>query len=411
MKLNRRYSNTGRKLNESIRSSRPFTTASLQKLSNSKDKFPSIYNNRLQKSYNLSKKFSVQHPHWEKEQLLDRCIKLQTQLNDLNEQYKLLKKENLTQKKKIKEQNDELNKYNNIQLEEEKNDTNEDKNLEEKNEMKKEKKEKEENEEYEEYEDKESEENEENKEDENIKKNENNKQTPNKSFYEKIGILTEKDLEEITNKENLKEEKEKEEKMRLISEALISNLKMRCKELVKENQEKEEELKNVKNKMKSSKISELERERDIYAEEMNIIKKKLEEALNKVDFYEKREEEIDKLNNKNKKKDKKIQDLSKKNYDNVQKNEKKIMELEKELENKDKEIMILERDLLKKTLKEQLEHQREERNKLVKENDKKLIKYKALKKEDEMIKQNIENIKINSRINPHGIIQKNKEKE
>ena len=86
------------------------------------------------------------------------------------------------------------------------------------------------------------------------------------------------------------------------------------------------------------------------------------------------------------------------------------MELEKELENKDKEIMILERDLLKKTLKEQLEHQREERNKLVKENDKKLIKYKALKKEDEMIKQNIENIKINSRINQHGIIKKNKVK-
>ena len=342
---------------------RPYTSQSLKKtnpqLIDSKEKFPSINKkkdgNQLEKSYKYSKKFSIKHPYWEREQLFDRCIKLQNELNNLNAQYRMTIIENHHQKETINKQNKLLNEYNNKQFE---------------------------NQNYQTFKSK-TQENEFNDEinfdSDYENQTQNEKRLTRKKF---IKTLTDDERKQITKEENEKEQFEKDEKMKLLSEALISNLKMRCKELVKENQEKDEEIKKLKRDMKSSKVSELERERDIYAEEMNIIKQKLEDALDKVNFYEKRDTDIKKLITLKNKQTQKINVLNKKNDRNVQQSEKRIMELEKELEAKNKRIMILERDLKKKNLNEQIERQKKERYILIDENEKKFEKYN-LKNEEE----------------------------
>ena len=314
-------------INKENKSSRPYTSQSLKKaypqLLDSKEKLPSINKrngeNHLEKTYKYSKKFSVQHPYWEREQLLDRCIKLQTQLNNLNAQYRMTKIENHHQKETINKQNKILNEYNNKQFENKK-DKKEDEKYDDTQNYQTFKTENQNyqtfksgdqnyqtfksesqnyqtfNQNYQSYksDNQGNEINDEyNFDSDNEKTNQNKKlRTTRKKI---INSLTEEERKQIAKEENEKEQIEKDEKMKLLSEALISNLKMRCKQLVKENQEKDEEIKKLKRDMKSSKVSELERERDIYAEEMIIIKQKLEDALDKINNYEKREIEFTKL--------------------------------------------------------------------------------------------------------------------
>ena len=122
---NYRYTN----INKDNKKSRPYTSQSLKKtnpqLLDSKDKLPSVTQRKgedhLGKSFKYSKKFSIQHPYWEREQLLDRCIKLQTELNNLNAQYRMTIIENHHQKETINKQNKMLNEYNNKQFEDKKN--------------------------------------------------------------------------------------------------------------------------------------------------------------------------------------------------------------------------------------------------------------------------------------------------
>ena len=122
---NERYDKTKqfktKKTNEEL-TSRSFRKTKTQ-LSNSKEKFPNIYQNTMNnqnstKNY-YSKKFSIQHPFWEREQLFDKCIKLQTDLNNLNAQCRMTKIENHHQSEMIKKQDNLLKKYS-VQFEEKK---------------------------------------------------------------------------------------------------------------------------------------------------------------------------------------------------------------------------------------------------------------------------------------------------
>ena len=211
---NYRYTN----INKDNKKSRPYTSQSLKKtnpqLLDSKDKLPSVTQRKgedhLGKSFKYSKKFSIQHPYWEREQLLDRCIKLQTELNNLNAQYRMTIIENHHQKETINKQNKMLNEYNNKQFEDKKNKKEDEKYDDTQNYQTF----KTENQNYQTF--KSDNQGNELNDDFNFDSdNENTYQKKRTTRKKIINTLTEEERKQIAKEENEKEQKEKDEKMKL----------------------------------------------------------------------------------------------------------------------------------------------------------------------------------------------------
>lgn len=339
---NERYDKTKqfktKKTNEEL-TSRSFRKTKTQ-LSNSKEKFPNIYQNTMNnqnstKNY-YSKKFSIQHPFWEREQLFDKCIKLQTDLNNLNAQCRMTKIENHHQSEMIKKQDNLLKKYS-VQFEEKKDNLKDKKTLNENSN----------NEEFKKS-NKDINEGEEIDNEENYEENENKTQTKVKKKMnrkEVLKSLTDEERKQIAKEENEKNNKEKDDNLKLLSLPLIKNLKMRCKQLTKENKDLDNKIKENKKDFSYSKVVELEREKQIYSDEMDFIKSQLDEALEKIKNYEEKDTNIKKLMEDSKKQDKKITVLIKVNDRNMGQSEKRIKELERLLDERAKKIKRLKKDL------------------------------------------------------------------
>ena len=162
---------------------------------------------------------------------------------------------------------------------------------------------------------------------------------------EVIKSLTDEERKLIAKEENEKNNKEKDDNLKLLSLPLIKNLKMRCKQLTKENKDLDNKIKENKKDFSYSKVVELEREKQIYSDEMDFIKSQLDEALEKIKNYEEKDTNIKKLMEDSKKQDKKITVLIKVNDRNMGQSEKRIKELERLLDERAKKIKRLKKDL------------------------------------------------------------------
>ena len=80
-------------------------------LYNTKQKFN--FTNNINQKNNSNSFFTNNEYFWDKEKLFDKCMKLQNEINNLNEKYKFQKVENKKQSKLIKKQNILLNKFKN----------------------------------------------------------------------------------------------------------------------------------------------------------------------------------------------------------------------------------------------------------------------------------------------------------
>ena len=305
----------------------------------SKNFFPNVYNkkqkfqfsNTLNQKFNQNNFFSNNEYFWDKEKLFDKCMKLQNELNNLNQQYKYQKVENIIQTKFIKNQNNLLNKFKipiNFKLLENQNKGLTNDILENNN----------------------NENNENNKfnffGDLKIKKRSssiNNSREEKENSNRKI---LKKSQSEFYNPKN-KNKFNQNNQINFLGETLISNLKIRCKELSKENKEKDDLIKDMKKNMKLSILNELMKENSIYEKQMNKMKNKLFEAYDKLSFYEKRENQMKLLFEQLKKKDKKIHILEQENFKKINEYQNQINELQKENEIKNRKI-INQENLIKK---------------------------------------------------------------
>ncbi len=342
-------------------SSRPYSSQvfkkSSYKNSNSKDKLPYINPNfnPLLNSYKNSKKFKVQRPFWEKEKLNDRCLKLEDDIKRLNEKYKIVEKENKKQKKEILEQNKELNKYKNLNFnnenkeeeEEEKNNFNYYINDNNNNEIKKTLL----------IFNKEEEEDENNSLKNKTYKNKYKKDESISYTFTKTEENEDEEDQYLTKSEIHEKKKIKfEKKMKLIGETTISNLRLLSRELNNENSIKKNEINNLNKNSKIAKINDILREKDMLENEIKNLKNKLQFASDKLTFYENMEKNYEDLKNQVKSKDNQIKILIVKNEQTVDDNEKEIIEMENVIANKDKEIAELEKKILKNKLKKQKDH-------------------------------------------------------
>ena len=323
----------------------------------SKNFFPSIYRQKQVIQFNNNKNnnnfnnFGLSNTYyfWDKEKLFDKCMKLQNELNFLHQQYKFQKVENKQQNQLIKRQNVILNKYNNISnhfyspsvLENEKpNNNNNNYYIDNNNEL-------------------------------NEKKNKENIEIENmidenlkniKRSSSNVNFNLEKEKDELNNKKTMKKsqsefyntkikinqmKKNQILKVKIAGETLISNLKIRCKQLTKENKEKDEIIKDMKKNMKLSNINELQKENSIFENEIHNMKNKLFEAFDKIYYYEKKESQMKLLFEQLKKKDKKINILEQENNKLVNQYTNIINELERDNELKYKKILNQE-NLIKK---------------------------------------------------------------
>ena len=323
--------------------------------SSSNDFFPSIYRQKLfiqfnnNKNNNNSNNFSnTNYYFWDKEKLFDKCMKLQNELNFLNQQYKFQKVENKKQNQLIKKQNVILNKYNNISnyfyspniLENEKHNI------------------KNNNENNINYELNDKNNNKENIEIENIiddkikeiKKSSsninNNLEKEKENSNKKIMKKSKSDFYNTNIKKN-QIKKNQILKIKIAGETLISNLKIRCKQLTKENKEKDDLIKDMKKNMKLSNINELQKENSIYESEIQKMKNKLFEAYDKIFYYEKKESQMKLLFEQLKKKDKKINILEQENNKLVNQYESILNELQRDNDLKYKKILNQE-NIIKK---------------------------------------------------------------
>ncbi len=296
-------------------------------LYNTKQKFN--FTNSINQKNNSNSFFTNNEYFWDKEKLFDKCMKLQNEINDLNEKYKFQKVENKKQSKLIKKQNILLNKFknpinlfNNKLFEGENQDFN--------NELF----------EFSHH----------NKfhnfEAMNLKKRSNSNISDEKENSIRKSLM--KTQSEFYLTQNIiNEDKMNQHQINFLGETLISNLKIRCKELSKEKKEKDDLIKDMKKNMKLSNLNELQKENSIYEKEMNKIKDKLFEAYDKIKFYEKKENHLKLLFEQLKKKDKKINILEQENIQIMNNFQNQIFELRKENELKNRKILN-QNNLIKK---------------------------------------------------------------
>jgi hypothetical protein len=186
-------------------------------------------------------------PSWENEKLFEKTIKLQNELNNLNQKYYLIKIENEHQKDEILRHKKVLDEYN-IDKEEEK-----------------------------------------------------------KNIFRQITFnRTLKTKKSKTKNEN-NDDPNKTKKYKMKNETLINNLKNHCNLLSKNNKELDEKILNLKRNKKNSQVNEFLIEKQIYEEEISRMKKNLEIANNKIENYKNGlEKDYNNLLIDKKKKDRKI---------------------------------------------------------------------------------------------------------
>ena len=185
---------------------------------------------------------------------------------------------------------------------------------------------------------------------------------------------------DVSSKE--KKKNKKQPQYDITEQTLLSNIRIKYKELNHNYQEKESELKELKKTIKATKINEVQGEIDIYESEMVKMKTKLESAYEKIAIHEKKEKEYKLLNDKLKIKDKRIAFLQKENERIITSSDTKIESLEKELEKKNNKIAKLEREIRKMK-----EMNNEEQNNQNKDENKNETDKEKKEKEDEKEKQ------------------------
>ena len=300
-----------------------------------------LYLNKKNFTYAMKQKPKQRsNEYYEKEQLFDRVMKLQSALNTLNQKYSKQLIENDKCVKEISRQNKILNSlnYQNFKKDEINNNFNQTNEIsEEKNNQASRR----------------------SSENNIISKINKNKYTlpddDDENYNYKVKELFEGLLKECEIRDRLiRKINDENENLKKINEdwkiangTLVSNLKSNCKNLEKENEEKSNEIAELKKNSKCSRYNELLKEKNIYEEEMNKIKKKLNEALNKVEFYKSQESEIKKLYDIIKKRDFKIKALELQLTTLSNNSDETTQKLQNELNIKDKLIKKQEREMRK----------------------------------------------------------------
>ena len=319
-----------------------------------------LYLNKKNYSYKKSTPINNNN-YFDKEQLFQSMMKLQTSLNVLNQKYHKQKIENDKQAKEIERQNKFLNSMNEINYKkldkrnimeylytdntDKENDTKENminserqqqiiKNLTRSNDT--------------EYDSKKI-----------IKLNEekfnlNSRLNSKKKFSEgELRDLYNELFDEYKEKEKLlvktleenDEYIKKIEKLQWSNNTLISNLKRQMKKIENENEEKETEIKTLRKNIKCSRYTELLKENEILNKELDKLKNKLNNALKRINDYKKQEEEIKKLYDVIKKRDFKIKALELKLMTLSNNADETAKKLQDEIIVKDKLLKKQERDM------------------------------------------------------------------
>jgi len=293
--------------------------------------------------------------YFDKEQLFQNMMKLQTSLNVLNQKYHKQKIENDKQAKEIQRQNKFLNSMNEINF----------RKLEKRNTM-----------EYL-YADNLNKENMTNERQQQIIRNltrpnvlEYNSKKFIKLNEDKFNLnsklnskkkLTESEFKDLYN-ELFEEYKEKDrilvktleendeyiekiEKLQWSNNTLISNLKRQMKKIESENEEKDTEIKTLRKNIKCSRYTELLKENEILNKELEKLKNKLNNAFKRINDYKKQEEEIKKLYDVIKKRDFKIKALELKLTTLSNNADETTKKLQDEITIKDKLLKKQERDM------------------------------------------------------------------
>jgi len=293
--------------------------------------------------------------YFDKEQLFQNMMKLQTSLNVLNQKYHKQKIENDKQAKEIQRQNKFLNSMNEINF----------RKLEKRNTM-----------EYL-YADNLNKENMTNERQQQIirnltrpnvleynskkfiklnedKFNLNSKLNSKKKFTESefkdlynelFEEYKEKDRILVKTLEENDEYIEKIEKLQWSNNTLISNLKRQMKKIESENEEKDTEIKTLRKNIKCSRYTELLKENEILNKELEKLKNKLNNAFKRINDYKKQEEEIKKLYDVIKKRDFKIKALELKLTTLSNNADETTKKLQDEITIKDKLLKKQERDM------------------------------------------------------------------
>ena len=138
---------------------------------------------------------------------------------------------------------------------------------------------------------------------------------------------------------------QKIEKLQWSNNTLISNLKRQMKKIESENEEKETEIKTLRKNIKCSRYTELLKENEILNKELDKLKNKLNNAFKRIDDYKKQEEEIKKLYEVIKKRDFKIKALELKLTTLSNNADETTKKLQDEITVKDKLLKKQERDM------------------------------------------------------------------
>jgi hypothetical protein len=317
-----------------------------------------LYLNKKNFSYKKSAPINNNN-YFDKEQLFQNMMKLQTSLNVLNQKYHKQKIENDKQAKEIERQNKFLNSMNEINYRKlDKRNTMEylyTDNTNNENDMKESMTERQQQivnnltrSNGTEYDSKKI-----------IKLNEEKYNLNSKSNCKKK--FTETELKDLYN-ELFDEYKEKEklldktleenndyiqkiEKLQWSNNTLISNLKRQMKKIESENEEKDTEIKTLRKNIKCSRYTELLKENEILNKELDKLKNKLNNALKRINDYKKQEEEIKKLYDVIKKRDFKIKALELKLMTLSNNADETTKKLQDEITVKDKLLKKQERDM------------------------------------------------------------------
>ena len=335
---------------------------------NEKVGFPNVYTSGCphntanlylnKQNYSFKKKATInQNDYFDKEQLLKNMIKLQTSLNVLNQKYHKQKMENDKQAKEIEKQNKLLNYINNqnfknydkksgIEFNEGIDESKADGNINKKEREKLIKNLTRSNDS--EYESRKFVELNEEKYNLNSAININKKISYNslRELYNDLYIeCKDKDKLLIEREKDKAILNEKNKKLRIANETLISNLKRQMKKIEEENDKKEQIIKDLKKNIKCSRYTELLKENEILNKELDKLKNKLYDALKLINDYKKQEEEIKKLYDVIKKKDFKIKALELELMTLSNNSDETTKKLQDEIIVKDKLLKKQERDM------------------------------------------------------------------
>jgi len=318
-----------------------------------------LYLNKKNFSYKKSAPINNNN-YFDKEQLFQNMMKLQTSLNVLNQKYHKQKIENDKQAKEIERQNKFLNSMNEINYRkvdkrntldylyadsmDKENDMKENmtserqqqiiKNLTRSNDA--------------EFESKKIIKLNEEKFNLNSKLNSKKKFTESefKDLYNELfEEYKEKDKLLVKTLEENDEYIQKIEKLQWSNNTLISNLKRQMKKIESENEEKDTEIKTLRKNIKCSRYTELLKENEILNKELDKLKNKLNNAYKRINDYKKQEEEIKKLYDVIKKRDFKIKALELKLMTLSNNADETTKKLQDEITVKDKLLKKQERDM------------------------------------------------------------------